>query len=135
MKTIFENVIKQGSYDLVDLLAKIDFYYISGKLTPEEFEYLCSFAREKAIGALSYDVKTEIEALWKAIRELQNNQKTEDPEHEEEEVQEFIQPTGAHDAYNTNDKVLFEGEIYQSLIDNNVWSPAVYPNGWEKISE
>jgi hypothetical protein len=30
---------------------------------------------------------------------------------------------------------VFEGEIYQSLIDNNVWSPAVYPNGWEKISE
>ena len=31
------------------------------------------------------------------------------------------------------DKVIFEEEIYESLIDNNVWSPADYPAGWSKI--
>jgi hypothetical protein len=45
---------------------------------------------------------------------------------------EWVQPTGAHDAYNKGDKVTFEGQHYVSLIDGNVWSPAAYPQGWEK---
>ena len=49
------------------------------------------------------------------------------------DIPEWKQPTGAHDAYNTGDKVRFEGEIYESLIDANVWSPAVYPQGWKKL--
>ena len=48
-------------------------------------------------------------------------------------IAEWVQPTGAHDAYNTGDKIRFEGEIYESLIDANVWSPSVYPQGWEKL--
>lgn len=46
------------------------------------------------------------------------------------------QPTGVQDAYNTGDKVYYpdkEGLIYESLIDNNVWSPEVYPAGWQVI--
>jgi len=49
------------------------------------------------------------------------------------DVSEWVQPTGAHDAYNTGDRVLFEGSTYESLIDANVWSPTAYPAGWEKI--
>ena len=45
---------------------------------------------------------------------------------------EWVQPTGAHDAYKAGDKVTFEGEHYVSLIDNNVWSPKDYPQGWQK---
>lgn len=48
-----------------------------------------------------------------------------------EEWPEFVQPTGAHDAYKKGDKVTFEGGHYISLIDNNVWSPKAYPAGWE----
>ena len=48
-----------------------------------------------------------------------------------EEWPEWVQPTGAHDAYNKGDKVTFEGAHYVSLIDGNVYSPAVYPAGWE----
>lgn len=44
---------------------------------------------------------------------------------------EWVQPTGAHDAYNTGDKVTFNGQHYVSLIDANVWSPAVFPAGWQ----
>lgn len=43
---------------------------------------------------------------------------------------EFVQPTGAHDAYKNGDKVTFNGQHYTSLIDNNVYSPAAYPAGW-----
>lgn len=35
------------------------------------------------------------------------------------------------DAYMIGDKVTFEGTHYVSLIDNNVWSPADLPSGWE----
>lgn len=44
---------------------------------------------------------------------------------------EWVQPTGAQDAYNTGDKVTFEGAHYVSLIDGNIWSPTAYPAGWE----
>jgi hypothetical protein len=44
---------------------------------------------------------------------------------------DFVQPTGSTDAYMTGDKVTFNGVVYTSLIDNNVWSPADYPTGWQ----
>ena len=47
---------------------------------------------------------------------------------------EWVQPTGAHDAYQTGDTVTFEGQEYVSLIDGNTWSPTAYPQGWEKIN-
>lgn len=46
---------------------------------------------------------------------------------------EWVQPLGAADAYNTGDVVSYNGTLYESLIDGNVWSPADYPSGWEGI--
>ena len=48
-----------------------------------------------------------------------------------EEWPEWVQPTGAHDAYNTGDKVTYNGKRYVSRIDANVYSPEAYPAGWE----
>ena len=45
------------------------------------------------------------------------------------------QPTGAHDAYNTGDVVNYNGKLYISTIDGNVYSPDVYPQGWQEYSE
>ena len=50
------------------------------------------------------------------------------------EYPEFKQPQGAHDAYMKGDKITFNSEKYESLIDNNVWSPTDYPAGWQKVS-
>lgn len=44
------------------------------------------------------------------------------------------QPTGAHDAYKKGDRVVFNGKNYESLIDANVWSPSIYPQGWKVIN-
>ena len=44
--------------------------------------------------------------------------------------QPFVQPTGAHDAYNIGDLVTFEGSTYESQIDANTYSPTAYPAGW-----
>jgi len=49
-------------------------------------------------------------------------------------IPEWIQPTGSHDAYSTGDRVTFNGLIYVSLIDGNVWSPEAYPAGWQQVN-
>ena len=43
----------------------------------------------------------------------------------------WSKPSGAHDAYNTGDIVDYNGTLYKSLIDGNVYSPDEYPAGWE----
>lgn len=45
----------------------------------------------------------------------------------------WAQPTGAHDAYNTGDVVNYNGTLYRSLSDGNVYAPDAYPNGWEIV--
>lgn len=45
-----------------------------------------------------------------------------------EEWPEWIQPTGAHDAYNQGDKVSHNEKHWISDIDANVYEPGVY--GW-----
>ena len=47
----------------------------------------------------------------------------------------WAQPTGAHDAYNTGDVVNYNGVLYESLIDGNVYSPDAYPAGWAEYTE
>ena len=47
----------------------------------------------------------------------------------------WSQPTGAHDAYNTGDVVNYNGALYKSLINGNVYSPDAYPAGWEEYTE
>lgn len=132
MKTIFENVIKKGGYDLTALLAKIDAYHIEGKITDAERDELYALARTAP--QAQYDLKVEIEHLWAAVRALQGgNTPSEDNGGSagSDAVAAWKQPTGAHDAYMVGDKMLYtDGKVYKSLLDNNVWSPDVYPNGW-----
>ena len=52
---------------------------------------------------------------------------------DEEGYPVWSQPTGAHDAYNTGDIVDYNGTLYKSLIDGNVYSPEQYPAGWEVL--
>ena len=47
------------------------------------------------------------------------------------EYPEWAQPTGTSDAYNTGDKVTYEGKHWVSTADANVWQPGVY--GWEEM--
>ena len=44
---------------------------------------------------------------------------------------EWVQPLGATDAYNQGDIVSYNGKLYRSTIDGNVWAPDAYPAGWE----
>ena len=51
----------------------------------------------------------------------------------EDEILEWVAPTGAQDAYNTGDKVKHNGKTWVSTADANVWEPGVY--GWEEVTE
>ena len=46
---------------------------------------------------------------------------------------EWVQPLGASDAYNTGDIVSYNGALYKSAIDANVWAPDAYPAGWRNL--
>ena len=48
-----------------------------------------------------------------------------------DEYPEWIQPTGASDAYAKGDKVSHNEKHWQSDIDGNVWEPGVY--GWSEV--
>jgi hypothetical protein len=47
----------------------------------------------------------------------------------------WSKPSGAHDAYNKGDVVDYNGILYKSLIDGNVYSPDEYPSGWEELPD
>ena len=53
---------------------------------------------------------------------------------EQVDIPEWVQPDSTN-PYMIGDRVMFEGKVYQSLIDNNVWSPSDYPQGWEEVNE
>ena len=42
----------------------------------------------------------------------------------------YVQPTGAHDAYAKGDRVSYNGAVWRSLIDANVWSPDELMHSW-----
>ena len=52
----------------------------------------------------------------------------------EGEILDWEQPSSTN-PYMKGDKVKFNGKIYESVIDNNVWSPEAYPQGWKEVEE
>lgn len=52
---------------------------------------------------------------------------------EPDAIPEWRQPLGSEDAYHTGDRVKYEGKVYESTVDNNVWAPGVY--GWTEVAE
>lgn len=134
-------VIKSGGYDLDKLIERIRYYHVSGELTDEQCESLIEAARSNAVRTMGVDAKTEILALWDAVHELQKEiaalkQKPQTGETGEDgEIPEYVQPTGAHDAYNTGDRVTFGGKVYECIINSCVWSPEAYPAGWQEVTE
>ena len=138
MYSTFVGVIEQGGFDLTALLRNIDAYHIEGKLTDTERTELYALARQAA--EPDYNVKLEIEGMWDAIRALQTRVSAlENPgggseEGSEETWPEFVQPTGAQNAYQRGDRVTYKGKHYECVMNNCVWSPDVYPDGWKEVA-
>lgn len=138
VKGIFEQVIARGGFDLTALLARIDEYHIEGKLGDDERDAL--YAEARAHAHPQYNIDTEIGAIWAAIRALQaavealesgGSEPGSGETEPADEWPEFVQPTGAHDAYQVGDKITYNGKRYVCKLANCVWSPDAYPAGWE----
>ena len=146
MRSTFERIIRNGTYNLEQMLRRINYYHAEGRLTDEDREALIALARGEAPNALELDGKAEILALWREIHALQARvtalegsgegpgETPEDgPADDSAAFPEYVQPTGAHDAYQAGQGITWNGQRYRSLIDANVWSPDVYPQGWEHV--
>lgn len=48
------------------------------------------------------------------------------------EIGEWVQPDSTN-PYMAGDRVLYNGKVYESIIDNNIWSPDAYPGGWSLV--
>lgn len=48
-------------------------------------------------------------------------------------IPEWEQPDSTN-PYMKGDKVMFEGVVYESTIDNNIWNPTQYPAGWTQVN-
>lgn len=139
MYKIFKNILN-GEYELVDILNKIDEYYVKSKLTKEQKEELEEEAREKANPVNSYaPLEERLEALESRVDRLEtklsSQGQTSPEEPSEEEYPEYVQPTGAHDAYHVGDKITYNGKKYECVYDGCVWTPDTYPQGWKEVEE
>ena len=145
MYEIFKNALK-GDYELVDMLNKIAEYYIKGNLSKEEKEELEEEARTNANPVNSYapletqinELATRVDILENKVSQLEKTttgEPTEEPSEPIDEYPEYVQPTGAHDAYHIGDKITYNGKHYECIFDNCVWTPDVYPAGWEEVEE
>lgn len=52
---------------------------------------------------------------------------------DENVIPEWEQPSSTN-PYMKGDKVMFNGKIYESTIDGNIWSPSDYPMGWTEVN-
>lgn len=53
-------------------------------------------------------------------------------ETEDDSIPEWTQPDSTN-GYMIGDHVMYNGVEYESIIDNNVWSPVDYPAGWAEV--
>lgn len=140
MKTIFENVINRGTYDLTGILKKIDSYHIEGKLTDAERDELYTLARGGANAANGVDVmkklaelesgQKELASRVKALEDANGGASPDAPTEEQEPAAEYT----AGKWYYKGDRVTFEGQEYTCTAPEGqvcVWSPAEHPAYWE----
>ena len=141
MYNIFRTVINQGNFDLNNIVAKINKYHIEGLITDEQRDELLSDARGNADPTYSFSRwEIEVANLWETVRSLEARVAELEPVVEEpvdpeappvNEWPDYVQPTGAHDAYPLGAQITYNGLRYVSLIDNNLWTPVAYPAGWQ----
>ena len=140
MYNIIKNVINGKAYELTTMLTKIKTLWVEGDISDAQKEELVELARENAKPENSYaPMQNQIDTLFANYKELaqeilalKNGGVT--PEEPTEEYPPYVQPSGAHDAYNTGDKMTYtDGDKYICQMDGCVWGPDVYPKGWKKV--
>ena len=138
MFATFQTIINAGGYDLADLTQRIKTMYAMGELTEEEMEQLLEQAQTNAKPDDSYaPLADRVKAIeeWmttvdERLSKMEYGSPT-DPNGLADEWPEYVQPSGAHDAYHVGDKITYNGKHYTCIYDGCVWTPDAYPQGWK----
>lgn len=128
MYEIIKNVINNTDYKLEDILYKINKMYIESFITEEDKIELDNLARQKAKSENSYaplqeqidNIYEELDKIKEEIQEIKGEEEGEIETPEDNEYPEYVQPTGAHDAYHVGDKITYNGKKYICKLDNCV---------------
>ena len=100
--------------------------WLKSYLTDDERESLTKLAIEKAspdAGLPSFSER--LASLEKRVSKLEGGSSS-GGDSGSSDWPEWVQPTGAHDAYAKGSQVTHHGEKYVSQIDANVWEPGVF---------
>ena len=139
MYKVIKDVINGKAYELTDMLKKVKTLWLEGDISDAQKEELVELARENAKPENSYaPLQNQITTLFENYKELAQEILTLKnggtlPEEETEEYPPYVQPTGAHDAYNIGDKITYNGKKYECQMDGCVWNPDDYPQGWKLV--
>lgn len=146
------SITESDAYDIIEALDKMEEYHdpiddILPILTDEQAEQLTNLYPDWNVD-ISYNVGTRVKyngKLYKCIQAhtsqtgwepnvasslwVRTGEDLENPD----AIPEWVQPTGAADAYSTGDQVTHNGSTWISTVDANVWEPGVY--GWDMYVE
>lgn len=136
MFATFQTIINAGGYDLADLTERIKTMYAMGELSEDEMEQLIEQAQTNAKPDDSYaPLADRVKAIeeWEPTIEARLAKLEGTPTEPSDEWPEFVQPTGAQNAYHVGDKITYNGKHYTCVMDGCVWTPDAYPQGWQLV--
>lgn len=142
--------LTETEYDLGEMVkVRLPELLVRGLISTEEYDELVLKAKENASAKYAsieeqlQTLTTEVENLKTEITQLKNRiSEFEGTEPEEPTVNEYPlwkQPTGAHDAYYTGDKMTYtDGNKYECIAPGGygvTYGPDVLPEMWKKVEE
>lgn len=148
--TSMEAYLTETEYDLEEMIkVRLPELLVRGLISTEEYDELIVKAKENAsakYASIEEQLQTlviELESLKTEITQLKNRMlELEGADPEEPTVNEYPawkQPTGAHDAYYTGDKMTYtDGNKYECIAPEGygvTYGPDVLPEMWQKVEE
>lgn len=142
--------LTETEYDLKEMIkVRLPELLVRRLISSEEYDELVLVAKENASAKYAsieeqlQTLATELESIKKEITQLKSKVLGfEGTEPEEPTVNEYPlwkQPTGAHDAYYTGDKMTYtDGNKYECIAMGRygvTYGPDVLPEMWQKVEE
>ena len=138
MYSVIKSIIDSGSYNLNDILNKIDIMWVKSSLTDDERDELIQLARDNANPIQSTDISDKlidhdkrITVLEQQVKTLLESSETE-PEPTPVEYPEYVEGKW----YYKDDTITFNGKKYICIAPEGqvcTWSPAGYPSYWQLV--
>lgn len=140
MKSILENVIKSGKFDLARATQLIESGYIDGSYTEDERmellalrdQHLKPESQAPGMQEVIKRLEEKYAALEARVAELEKGEKTEPGENEEETIPAWEPWNGIDNRYQHGAKVMHNGFVWESrFAGQNTWEPGTL--GTEQI--